>query len=362
MKAKIIRLFVLSFLLIACLALQNAVIAEAKLNFPNAVCCRSDGGMNVNFADLKDGDISLISAKSAVFSTETDTVQEKVDLYYTDENLYKRVPMRFLSGNFFIEHDGAENNKYAVISDKLAVQFFLNEDAAGTLIFINGEEYIICGVYESADGFLSEISDNGREKVFVPFKSQENWRNMPCNFLLLNPSAVPFTGAFDDVIYEKTGKVLSTESKTSYPDLLLLFEYLQRLFWLIAGITLIAVLLRLVYRKAKICYASRHASRKELWRNMGVAVALIGASAAIWVLISFKPVLPSSVLPPENLFDISHYLSEYVASLQDFHSHSVFDFWRSYSFAVGEVVFSLGVVEIVLYGMTLWELCKVGKS
>lgn len=79
---------------------------------------------------------------------------------------------QMLAGNFWGEEADKEGRSLAVISDTLAVKLWGSEKAVGNLIHINDQVYQVSGVYKRYKKIWQYCLDDGKEKVYIPLKSQ----------------------------------------------------------------------------------------------------------------------------------------------------------------------------------------------
>lgn len=141
-------------------------------SLPDALVLRAPRGLSLTFRELRyaqppEGQsYALASLEQAWVSNAWASYEgESVDLILTDEGYGELAPLELLYGNYFIRSDSPEENRFIVISDKMAVRFFLTDKAVGQTLEVNGVECRICGVYRAQEGLLAEISSSGREAV-----------------------------------------------------------------------------------------------------------------------------------------------------------------------------------------------------
>ena len=89
----------------------------------------------------------------------------------TDENYFSLYPYKMIEGGK-IDFLSVENgNKAAVISDVLANDLFKSTKVIGDIITLNNENYKIVGVYQENQSFIYSTSEDGYERVYVPYTS-----------------------------------------------------------------------------------------------------------------------------------------------------------------------------------------------
>jgi hypothetical protein len=76
--------------------------------------------------------------------------------------------IKMIKGRFIFDSDVRDERKYAVIEKDTAVQLFSTVDCTGRALEINGEEYLVLGVYEREKTFASFISAIDKNRVYIP--------------------------------------------------------------------------------------------------------------------------------------------------------------------------------------------------
>ena len=75
-----------------------------------------------------------------------------------------------IKGRFIFDSDVREERKYAVIEKDTAVKLFSTVDCTGRALEINGEEFLVLGVYEREKTFASFISAIDKNRVYIPHR------------------------------------------------------------------------------------------------------------------------------------------------------------------------------------------------
>lgn len=343
-------------------AWQNLIKAVERI-YPDAISFPLDETVYMRFTDLKSEQMSLSFTQNGMITKPGSEQPVSAQITFTDERFGERVSLSFVNGNYFSVADSVEENRWAVISEKTATELFFTTDAVGASLTIGEEEYTVCGVYQSDDSLLWQFSEDNRETVYVPYGALENWKALRCQTLLIDPDAAAFTAEASDRVYEWTGQLVDAETCTNYRDLRAVYRFLTGLFWFYAGSLVIVVLLFYAWRQGKkgyLRYIKTQRIPKTYW---GASLGFVLAAGLIVWAVSFDAVLPSAMLPTENLLDISHYVTEWIGNIQEFHGSALFDEWRSYAFVSGKWIFllaaSTGLLYTVLFAVVMRIVRKI---
>lgn len=351
MKKEITKTAVLlvAFLLIA--AIWSNLLFIAQRYYPNAVVGSSDIGLNATFLDLKEEAFSLAAARSATVAEKENDIPQRVDAFYTDENFAERASIGILHGSYFI--DSYEATKYAVIGESLAVELFFTADAVGSEFYINGERYVVCGVYRELGGLLGELTATPRPRVYLPYTHLPDPYQTRANMIFLDPDTMPFTAAAESVVQDLTGKPIYAERFTSYPDLLAVYAFIQKLFIALVGWSISAWLLYYAYNRMIRAVKTRRYESEERIKHAVIGGVSGVAAVVLAFLVSFEPDFPSVFLPPENVFDLSHYLSLWTDAVQSLNGSTVFDPWLCLTVRLGEWLTAVYAAGVVVFGWVM---------
>lgn len=346
------------------LCIQSIGIAAAKAYFPDAVCYRSDTSVVIGFDDLQESYFSLAAIQTASVDPPGGEAI-CAEAYYTDASFGRRASVRMVCGSWFATERTLGANRSVVISEDLAVRLFFTKEAVGGSLTVDGRTYTVCGVYAVERSLWHSLARSDTEIVFFPYTAHASWRELPCNLLLVDPAVLPFTNAGPSVLQELTGKPLLYESVTSYPDLLALYHFLQRLVLFCSALLAIGFLLYgsflFAKRGMRLYRKNRDAAKKPiLLAGIGVLTAV-----GLWLAAIFEPKIPASLLPPENIFDFAHYGALWLESRAAFNGQCFHDAWWALSIAVGETVVLTAVTALFLLLLLLirgiWHIRREEK-
>ena len=357
MKKEITKTAILLAVFLLLAVIWSNLLFTAQRYYPNAVVGSSDVGLNATFLDLKEESFSLAAVRSATVAEKENDIPQRVDVFYTDEKFAERASIEMLYGSYFI--DSYEATKYAVIGESLAVELFFTAEAVDSEFYINGERYVVCGVYRELGGLLGELTATSRPRVYLPYTHLADPYQTRANMIFLDPDTMPFTAAAESVVQDLTGKPIYAERFTSYPDLLAVYAFMQKLFIALAGWILSAWLLYYAYKRIIRAVKARRYETEERIKHAVIGGVSGVAAIVIVFLVSFEPDFPSVFLPPENVFDLSHYLSLWTDAVQSLNGSTVFDPWLCLSVRHGEWLTAVYVMGAAVSG---WILVRVWRK
>lgn len=246
----------------------------------------------------------------------------------TNENYYDLYKLNMVAGTFFDKKAMDAKQQYAVISDKLALKLYLRKNPIGETIYIDDYSYTIMGVYEDDDTLWGSLNKDNYDRLYIPLSSYPG-------YMELTADAVGFTN--DDILFENIDTLIA-----HYPQYISNFShynYIEKLAFSTQPVPillftlqmiLIIFILRMIYNISKLII-------KKTYDNKGIGyfsdiikihlkelvfLVLFGlmGGVGIWFLgksMIFPIVIPVSVIPNDNLFDINHYISKIIQALND---------------------------------------------
>lgn len=79
--------------------------------------------------------------------------------------------LKLIHGSGITADDIANKNAVIIISEHLALSLFMTKDGIGRSIYMDNEEYTVCGVYSKPDNVLDRLCSDGKERVYIPYTS-----------------------------------------------------------------------------------------------------------------------------------------------------------------------------------------------
>ena len=358
---RIIVIVILLALVITSFVCAQNVYRESKDTFPNAIVFRSSYGLSNTFDKKAYDYCSRVSVTQALVTSDNPVLYDQVNLYYTEDNYDEYVPFDMIAGAYFFLKDYPQQNRVAVISDKLAVSHFKTTEAVGQKLDINGTEYMVCGVYRSKDDLLTQYSTNGYDSVYVPYKSVENVKQLPVHFMLMSTDITEFTKAALSAMVTKTQIYLFPEHITGYHDLLNLMAFLRQLVVFLMGVTVIVLLCVQFKRNCVTAYGffrTEYQKKNGTWYAIKAVLFLLIA-VGLFLLVKFELKIPQSILPDNNIFDLGHYFGEILSAVQSRNAVMLYDFHWNYCFNALAAYGAWLVAAAVLFGVLVVKVMSL---
>lgn len=318
---------------------QNGVVSTAERDLPAAMEFRAHQGLRVSFSKVESAPVQN-GSKFAASALQSGAAApglspgsaEPVELMLTTASYGNIVPINLIRGNYFRVSLVPEENRFAVISDKLAVRLFLTENAVGQTLMLSGTRFTVCGVYRTMPHLMERLSSDGGDIVYIPYASlPQNEKAKPTSLLISGAGTLSMEAA-EWQIANAFGESAGSSNYTSYADTLaLLREGLKaRLFLL--GIPVIALLAVLFTRRCKKIATDLGRDDARMARRSAFSAAVCGAAILLlFLFIRFQPYLPGKFLPDDNIFDFGFYSNAVVSSIQAKNAYEGYDFFWNLS-------------------------------
>lgn len=265
-----------------------------------------------------------ITMRDVTFCSEQDLAKIKcfdITPVLTDEN-YFNVMNTKINGNL------SKNKKAAVISSDLALRLYFKTDVIGKNIIFDKKEYTISGVYEKPKGLINELSSDNKERVYLYYKSDSNYKNAEITEIYYNSNApsAPLIEQMNLTQYHSTDLGEKAEIINNF----------KSLFFLIIFLTFVI-----------ISFKIRHKLKNKLWSEIEdnlaenyllksirtiptkyllfIAVFFGIPSIIICVFLSLdlSIFIPARYIPYDNIFDIPYYISKIVEHKNSLNSLSL---------------------------------------
>ncbi|URZ01761.1 ABC transporter permease [Clostridium felsineum] len=263
-----------------------------------------------------------------------DAIDKKVKtkVILTDEKYFSLYPFQIISGGKLDFLSVNNKNKVVVISDVLANSLFKSNNVIGSTLKIGNDKYRIVGVYKENNSLLYSMSDDGYEKVYIPYTAYENADNN--NKLFINVLTTKQTKKYDakninDKLTIVLGDRLSQYNSVDYTGLKEnIFQNVKILYFII-GIFIIVYLIKIMItfiKEAKSFFINKMRSNylkdvitnniKEIAIYLGRIIICLVLIVFVFCLVKFNIVIEKKYLPSENIFDISFYRKVIVYNIQ----------------------------------------------
>lgn len=269
-----------------------------------------------------------------------------------------------LVGESFTEDDISDRSRKIIISDTLALKLFLNSNAVGNFLYIDGEKYLVCGVYIEPKDIIGKCSLDGKDRVFLPYTLAKSNKLAVNTVLYENYSKNAIINQLCTGDYKMTNLVQKAKVLNDFVNLTKLTAFF------ILSVTIIKLVVSLskqLYIRIKQELPEKYFSEivKDNYRYILTRLIAIIALTAIpittYIIADFRIYIPPSYIPPDNIFDVSYYISKIVEASQQFNAVKTADsgyYQQLYSitFNVSFYVFSLFLI------MSMVSYFKVSRA
>ncbi|MBQ7386043.1 MAG: ABC transporter permease [Ruminococcus sp.] len=319
LKKHIITLVV--FVVLAALALSgclffadNALSKLPHAGMANFNALEGDEPITVSYFDKIS---KRVRTKHYSFTSETEAVTlkgEKVIPVYTTCNYFELLNQP-LNGKSFTEDDQTALKKKIIISDTLSLKLYLNTDAVGRILELNGEEYVVCGVFNESNNLIDKFAKDGKERIFLPYTLAENPENLPVHTIVYDTRTTS-AGVIEQ---------MNTPQYhfTSLAEKAKVINCIKHIVFLIIYAVSAVVLMYLWY---KICAKLLKEIGENLKKNyflksflsvpfkyIAFVITVLAIPALlvfVFIKADFSIFIVSKYIPYDNLFDIGYYLEK----------------------------------------------------
>ncbi|UZW16212.1 ABC transporter permease [Clostridium pasteurianum] len=256
----------------------------------------------------------------------------KTKMVLTDENYFNLYSYKMIAGGKIDFLSVKNGNKIVVISDVLANDLFKSTKVIGNIISLNDENYKIVGVYRENQSFAYSISEDGYERVYVPYTSYSTKNKNESLFLDIFSTRETSKNSYKNInnnLSRTLGGSLSLYNIVNYTTLKKISFQYTRIFYFIIGICGIILLIKIALKyfkslaaffkeKLKTNYFGeilRNNKKKILFASSKILLCLVGVMI-IFNLIQFNITIDNKYLPNDNIFDISFYRKTIIDNMQ----------------------------------------------
>lgn len=257
-----------------------------------------------------------LSSKSMSFTSEADAIKIKdIDVLpvYTTHSLLDLYESELI-GESFTEDDVSTGAKKIIISDTLALKLYFNTDVIGKEFIINGESFIVSGVYENSAKLINKLSKDGKERIYIPYTCADSPETLPIHTIVYDTksSSAPIIEQMNLPQYHFTD--FSEKSKV--------IETFEHIAFFIMFMGLCVVMIYLWFKLCKRFLGDIRENLKEQYffksllsvplkyaLLMVVGVGIPALLLLIFLKSDFSIYIVAKYIPYDNLFDIEHYIN-----------------------------------------------------
>lgn len=317
----------------------------------------SDDIMTVNVQNRKNGTAEAY---------HTSLLSDNVNIILTDENYPEIHNINMIKGNFFSAV--ISESDAIVISDSLANLLFKSIDIIGCQMILNGETKTISGVYENNESFVSDLSSNGLETVFVPvyYQTDINDSTRIESFYVKGNN-----GSIGNKEIQELNALLNNKLELyKQNDLNSSKKLLMQLFNIIIfviGLIVVVKLFSVIFKNIKkiVNYIIAVKGFDNAVPSVNVKLCILGTILCIAfiipiiVLCTFKIYIPEGFIPEhDRICDISYYYEYMMNSVQGIRLEDRWNYYQELILSFYVILFVLGIGTVIMFIKTFFMYIK----
>lgn len=321
----------------------------------------SDDIMTVNVQNRKNGTAEAY---------HTSLLSDNVNIILTDENYPEIHNINMIKGNFFSAV--ISESDAIVISDSLANLLFKSIDIIGCQMILNGETKTISGVYENNESFVSDLSSNGLETVFVPVYYQTDINDstrIESFYVKGNNGSIgnKEIQELDALLNNKLELYKQNDLNSSKKLLMQLFNIIIFVIGLIVVVKLFSVIFKNI--KKIVNYIIAVKGFDNAVSSVNVKLCILGTILCIAfiipiiVLCTFKIYIPEGFIPEhDRICDISYYYDYMLNFVQGIRTEDRWNYYQELILSFYVILFVLGIGTVIMFIKTFFMYIKFFRT
>ena len=321
----------------------------------------SDDIMTVNVQNRKNGTAEAY---------HTSLLSDNVNIILTDENYPEIHNINMIKGNFFSAV--ISESDAIVISDSLANLLFKSIDIIGCQMILNGETKTISGVYENNESFVSDLSSNGLETVFVPVYYQTDINDstrIESFYVKGNKGSIgnKEIQELDALLNNKLELYKQNDLNSSKKLLMQLFNIIIFVIGLIVVVKLFSVIFKNI--KKIVNYIIAVKGFDNAVPSVNVKLCILGTILCIAfiipiiVLCTFKIYIPEGFIPEhDRICDISYYYDYMLNFVQGIRTEDRWNYYQELILSFYVILFVLGISTVIMFIKTFFMYIKFFRT
>lgn len=321
----------------------------------------SDDIMTVNVQNRKNGTAEAY---------HTSLLSDNVNIILTDENYPEIHNINMIKGNFFSAV--ISESDAIVISDSLANLLFKSIDIIGCQMILNGETKTISGVYENNESFVSDLSSNGLETVFVPVYYQTDINDstrIESFYVKGNNGSIgnKEIQELNALLNNKLELYKQNDLNSSKKLLMQLFNIIIFVIGLIVVVKLFSVIIKNI--KKIVNYIIAVKGFDNAVPSVNVKLCILGTILCIAfiipiiVLCTFKIYIPEGFIPEhDRICDISYYYDYMLNFVQGIRTEDRWNYYKKLILSFYVILFVLGISTVIMFIKTFFMYIKFFRT
>ena len=321
----------------------------------------SDDIMTVNVQNRKNGTAEAY---------HTSLLSDNVNIILTDKNYPEIHNINMIKGNFFSAV--ISESDAIVISDSLANLLFKSIDIIGCQMILNGETKTISGVYENNESFVSDLSSNGLETVFVPVYYQTDINDstrIESFYVKGNNGSIgnKEIQELNALLNNKLELYKQNDLNSSKKLLMQLFNIIIFVIGLIVVVKLFSVIIKNI--KKIVNYIIAVKGFDNAVPSVNVKLCILGTILCIAfiipiiVLCTFKIYIPEGFIPEhDRICDISYYYDYMLNFVQGIRTEDRWNYYQELILSFYVIILVLGISTVIMFIKTFFMYIKFFRT
>lgn len=254
-----------------------------------------------------------------------DLKDTEVTPVYTTYSYFQLTNTDFLYGKGFGEAQQYAAQPLAVISEELALRLYMKKDVVGESIDIDGKYYTVCGVVKNQSDFMSRLSTDSRERVYLPYTCAPHINELEIDSIVYDTASnsAAIVEQMDLPQYYFFSLSEKSEVLETLWHLLLLVLFLGvSVFVIKLCFRLCKYYLNLIVLNLKDNYLLKSVRTIPLIYFLLLLFSVIVPALIIVIFIKsdFSIYIVAEYIPYDNIFDLGFYFSAFLSHISQINS------------------------------------------
>ncbi|GHU81987.1 membrane protein [Clostridia bacterium] len=281
--------------------------------------------MYENFRDISKSDVISISSELLPQKLENIFNYSEIKPVLVNENFFDLNNI-FVGGSKITKTMIENKTKAIVISQNLALKLTLSGQSIGKTIKIQNNDFTIVGIYKSSDDFLSKISSDMYDRVYLPYTSNDEYEDIPIDVFSTTANSNSEKTLILMGIKNNEGMGYFYEDNAAKSNVI---KNMPMLLYSFIMLFIVVLILKFLYKFTKSTIIHFKEKNEETYllstikinwkwcvsRTIGIFGGLL-VSIVMVLHLPFKFIIFQKYIPNDNIFDIEFYKSVFINDMQ----------------------------------------------
>lgn len=273
--------------------------------------------------------------------------------FYATPTISRLVPFELVSGSWALDWSNSTKH-FAVIPEELSISLFATNAPLGVTVQFNGIDYGVVGVYREGSGPIADLSGDGVTSVYL-IGGQEAYE-APAVLVYMTDRLERDAATLGQMIAGSVRAYVYGD-ETDYRTLSRLVQSLLFVELFVCAFFLATQL----FVTGGTLITAVHAGKWGDSTRRGILRIVLGSAIILLTIFGLALMadtlnIPSAVLPPENIFDFSHYCREIAGFFHKVNARAIAGYTLRYFRMYACLLLTLGAAGIVLFACGVFKL------